>query len=358
MPGTVSGADELRIIAEAVAEGGPHGRFQYVSDDLGQGGDETWLAGVLDAGVPVTYTLAQSPFAPEAYRRALDAASASTAAGRPVTPQVPARPTGMLFGLQSSFHPFKAHPSFRPLHQSPLAEIVATLRDPQFRARLLAEEPQTHDVVASALATNWAQMYRLGADPDYEPPAEASAAAVAERDGRRPDEVVLDWLLEDDGEAKVFAPLGSYVANDHEAIREMLLHPSSVVGASDGGAHCALICDASFPSYLLTHWARDRTRGPRIAIEDVVRKQTSATAATYGLTDRGVIAAGKLADVNVIDHDAMVLHAPRMVTDLPAGGKRLLQDVEGYRFTIKSGEVTFADGEPTGARPGRVLRAS
>ena len=235
---------------------------------------------------------------------------------------------------------------------------MATLRDPQFRARLLAEEPQTHDVVASALATNWAQMYRLGADPDYEPPAEASAAAVAERDGRRPDEVVLDWLLEDGGEAKVFAPLGSYVANDHEAIREMLLHPSSVVGASDGGAHCALICDASFPSYLLTHWARDRTRGPRIAIEDVVRKQTSATAATYGLTDRGVIAAGKLADVNVIDHDAMVLHAPRMVTDLPAGGKRLLQDVEGYRFTLKSGEVTFADGEPTGARPGRVLRAS
>ena len=169
---------------------------------------------------------------------------------------------------------------------------------------------------------------------------------------------MLDWLLEDDGDALLFSPLGSYVDHDHEAIREMILHPSSILGLSDGGAHCGLICDASFPTYLLTHWTRDRTRGELIPIEHVVHKQTQATAVAYGITDRGVLAPGMLADVNVIDHDALRLHRPRMVYDLPAGGKRLLQDVDGYRVTIKSGETTFVDGAVTDARPGRTLRAT
>ena len=163
---------------------------------------------------------------------------------------------------------------------------------------------------------------------------------------------MLDWLLEDDGDALLFSPLGSYVDHDHEAIREMIMHPASILGLSDGGAHCGLICDASFPTYLLTHWTRDRTRGELIPIEHVVHKQTQATAVAYGITDRGVLAPGMLADINVIDHDALRLHRPRMVYDLPAGGKRLLQDVEGYRVTIKAGETTFVDGEVTDARPG------
>ncbi len=197
-------------------------------------------------------------------------------------------------------------------------------------------------------------MYRLGVEPDYEPIRESSALATAEREGREPQAVVLDWLLEDDGDALLFSPLGSYVDHDHEAIREMILHPSSILGLSDGGAHCGLICDASFPTYLLTHWTRDRTRGELIPIEHVVHKQTQATAVAYGITDRGVLAPGMLADVNVIDHDALRLHRPRMVYDLPAGGKRLLQDVDGYRVTIKSGETTFVDGavtEPAPAAP-------
>jgi N-acyl-D-amino-acid deacylase len=251
-----------------------------------------------------------------------------------------------------------AHPTYRALADLPFDEILRRLRTPEVRDALLAEEPRTRQSSAAYLATAWHQMYRLGIEPDYEPTRESSALLTAEREGRPPQAVVLDWLLEENGEALLFSPLGSYVDHDHEAIRTMLLHPASIAGLSDGGAHCGLICDASFPTYLLTHWARDRTRGELLPVEHVVHKQTQATAVAYGILDRGVLAPGMLADVNVIDHAAMRLHRPRMVYDLPAGGRRLLQDVDGYRFTVKAGEVTFVDGQVTAARPGRTLRAT
>ncbi len=357
VPGTHSAPDELIAIASGMAEAGK-GIFQYVSDDLGGTDEEReWVRDIASfSGLTVTYSLAQTPFAPDAFRRALDDASELRRAGINVIPQVPARPTGMLFGLQSSFNPFMGYPSYRELWKVTLAERVAKLTNPEFRAQLLSEEFQSHDRTAQFLAHNWAHMFRLGDPPDYEPAPETSVAATAEREGRRPEEVVLDWLLEDDGKALLFAPLGSYVDNDHEAIREMISHPASAIGLSDGGAHCGLICDASFPSYLLTHWVRDRTRGERLPIELVVHKQTQATAQAYGLTDRGVIAEGMKADLNVIDLDAMHLHAPDMVFDLPAGGRRLVQRVDGYAATVQTGEVTFENGEPTGARPGTVVR--
>jgi N-acyl-D-amino-acid deacylase len=154
----------------------------------------------------------------------------------------------------------------------------------------------------------------------------------------------------------VFAPLASYVDRDHEALREMMTHPRTVLGLSDGGAHCGLICDASMPTYLLTHWVRDRTRGPRLGLEETVRLQTGRTAAVYGLDDRGVLAPGKRADINVVDLDGLRLHAPEMVFDLPAGGRRLVQHVDGYKATLCAGAVTFTDGEPTGERPGGLVR--
>jgi len=357
VPGTNAGNDELAAIADAMAEVG-RGLFQYVSDGFIDGGERQWLEYLSSVGVDVTYSLAQVPHDPEAYLRALEAASQQSDSGPRLTPQVPARPTGMLFGLQSSFHPFMAHPSYRLLWGRPHAEIVARFRDPAFRAQLLSEQPATEQRAAVHLATAWNQMYRLGDPPDYEPPSEASALATAARVGCTPAEMVYDWLLEDDGKAMIFSPLGSYVDHNHDAIREMLTHPASVVGLGDGGAHCGLICDASFPTYLLTHWARDRSRGERIPVEQVIHKQTQATAEVYGMTDRGVLAAGMLADVNVIDHDGLHLHAPHMVNDLPAGGKRLLQDVDGYVATVKSGSVTFDDGEATGIRTGRTLRAT
>ena len=356
VPGTHSTPDEVIAIAEAVRDSG-HGVFQYVSDDLGTGGDEPWLNTLKAMGCPTTYTLAQTPAQPDAYRGALAEAVRATEAGAPVTPQIPVRPTGMLYGLQSSFHPFIAHPSMRPFYAATLAEKVAALRDPAFRDVLLSEAPDSSSPIALYMATAWQQIYRLGDPPDYEPPPEASAAAAADREGRSPAEVVLDWLLDDDGASFLFSPLGNYHGNDHEAIREMLTHPATIPGASDGGAHCGLICDASFPTYLLTHWARDRRRGPKLPIEQVVQLQTAKTAATYGMSDRGRLEPGLIADLNVIDFDALHLRGPRMVFDLPAGGRRLLQDADGYLHTVKSGEVTFTDGQPTGARPGTVLRS-
>jgi N-acyl-D-aspartate/D-glutamate deacylase len=237
-----------------------------------------------------------------------------------------------------------------------LAERVAALQRPETRAALLADEASTGSPVAKVLMSRWNRIFPLGDPPDYEPHPDSSVAAVAARDRRRPEEVALDWLLEDDGMALLFAPLGSYVDQDHEVIREMISHPASIVGLSDGGAHCGLICDASFPTYLLTHWTRDRTRGELLPLELVVHKQTGATAAAYGLTDRGTLVPGMKADLNVIDVDALHLHAPEIITDLPAGGRRLVQRVDGYRWTVQSGRITFENGQATGARPGKVIR--
>jgi N-acyl-D-aspartate/D-glutamate deacylase len=262
----------------------------------------------------------------------------------------------MLFGLQSSFHPFISHPSYAEVAALPIDERVARLRDPHVRARLLREEPTIDNVIARFLISNWSQMFLLGDPPDYEPSPEHSAAAVAARQGRRPEEVVYDWMLERNGRQFMFAPLANYVDCNFDALREMMMHPRTVLGLSDGGAHCGLICDASMPTYLLTHWARDRARGERIPLEQAVRLQTGNTAAVYGLRDRGTLTVGRKGDVNLIDFDALRLHAPEMVFDLPAGGRRLIQRVDGYRATIVSGEVTFENGEATGARPGSLVR--
>ena len=356
IPGTHSAPDELIAIGQAMAEVGG-GVFQFVSDDLASSAEERqWIRELAGLGLTVTYSLAQTPFDPRAFAGALDEAAQLTAAGARVFPQVPSRPTGMLYGLQTSLHPFTACASFRPLWDAPLDARVAALRDPELRARVLDEEFRTRDRSAAFLARNWAGIYRLGDPPDYEPRPDTSIAATAERERRRPEEVALDWLLEDEGKALLFAPLGSYVDQDHEVIREMINHPASVVGLSDGGAHCGLICDASFPTYLLTHWTRDRTRGDLLPLERVVHKQTGATANAYGLTDRGTLAVGMKADLNVIDVDALRLYKPEIINDLPAGGRRLVQRVDGYRYTVQTGEVTFEAGEATGARPGSVVR--
>ena len=365
IPGTFANDGELARIADAI-EGVGRGLFQFISDDQvekierqpGTHPELDWLTRLARQGIDVTYTLAQLPYAPTAYREALDYAAAQSARGTRVRPQVPIRPTGMLFGLRSSFHPFIAHPTFRTLRELPLPELVRQLRDPGVRAKLLEEAPRVRQSASATLMTNWSQMYRLGDPPDYEPPKETSAESIAEREGRRPQEVVLDWMLEDEGKAFLFSPLGSYADHNHDAIREMVTHPASILGLSDGGAHCGLICDASFPTYGLTHWTRDRTRGEHIPIELIVHKQTQASAETYSLFDRGVLAEGMLADVNVIDHAALHLHAPYMTNDLPAGGRRLLQKVDGYLCTIKAGEVTVENGEIQSARPGRTLRAT
>jgi N-acyl-D-amino-acid deacylase len=356
VPGTSAPADELMAIGEAIGEAG-HGVFEVVTDRPESEEERNWMVALAKgAGATVTYGLAQTPWAPTGYRDALADARELAAEGIHVTPQVACRPTGMLFGLQSSLHPFITHPTYRELADMPLPERVAALREPAVRERLLSEGPRTQNPIARTLMSRWEQIFPLGDPPDYEPTPESSAAATAERESRTPEEVVLDWLLEGDGRAFLFAPLASYVDRDHEAIREMITDPNTVLGLSDGGAHCGLICDASMPTYLLTHWVRDRTRGERLPLELAVHLQTGRTAAAYGFTDRGTIEPGKRADLNLIDLDHLHLHAPEMVFDLPAGGRRLVQHVDGYRATIVAGEVTFEDGKPTGARPGKLVR--
>ena len=357
VPGTTAPADELLALGEAMAASG-HGVFEVVTDHAGGPPDLEWIVPLARAGATVTYALAQTPYAPAAYRDALADAERIAGDGLRVVPQVSCRPTGMLFGLQSSLHPFITHPTYRELASLPLAERVARLREPDVRHRLLAELPATENVIALALISRWDQIFPLGDPPDYEPPLSTSVGAVAEREGRKPQEVVLDWLLERDGQALLFAPLASYVDRDHEAIREMMTHPRTVLGLSDGGAHCGLICDASMPTYLLTHWVRDRSRGERLPLELAVHLQTGRTAAVYGLTDRGTIEPGQRADLNLVDLDGLRLHAPEMVFDLPAGGRRLVQRVDGYVATFVAGEATMEAGEPTGARPGRLVRRS
>jgi N-acyl-D-aspartate/D-glutamate deacylase len=356
VPGTAAPADELLAIGEALGDSG-RGVFEVVTDQPELHAERAWMIELSRrTGARVTYGLAQTPWNPTGYRGAMADAEQLSGEGVRITPQVACRPTGMLFGLQSSLHPFITHPAYRRLADLPLAERVLALSQPETRARLVTEGPATDNSIAITLMSRFDQMFLLGDPPDYEPPAEQSASATAAREGGTPEDVVLDWLLSQGGTGLIFAPLASYVDRNFDAIREMITHPSTVVGLSDGGAHCGLICDASMPTFLLTHWARDRQRGERIPLELAVSLQTGRTAAAFGFTDRGALVPGHRADINVIDFDSLHLHAPKMVFDLPAGGRRLVQKADGYDYTVVGGEITFEAGEATGSRPGRLVR--
>jgi len=232
---------------------------------------------------------------------------------------------------------------------------MARLGDPEVRAAMVDERPQLTGL-ATMLTSSWHKLFPLGDPPDYEPPAEASVAAIARREGRSPEEVTYDLMMADDGRGLLYIPLLGYAHGDFGALHEMLVHPGTVLGLGDGGAHCGLLCDASLPTYMLSHWVRDRDRGVRLGLEQAVHLQTRRTAALYGFDDRGLLAPGYLADVNVIDLDALAIDAPEMVYDLPAGGRRLIQRARGYAATVKRGVVVREDDVATGARPGRLLR--
>jgi N-acyl-D-aspartate/D-glutamate deacylase len=307
------------------------------------------------SGRPLAFSLIQVDAAPDGWRDLLDKVAAANDAGVRITPQVATRPIGVLFGLTATLNPFLGHAAYREIADLPLDQRVERLRDVDFRARLLAEEPDAG--FAAFLAKALQRTFELGEIPDYEPAPDQSLAARAAREGRTIWEVALDLLVERDGTALLYHPFENYAEGDLEAVREMFVSPHTVSGLSDGGAHVGTICDASFPTYLLTHWTRDRTRGERIPLADAVHRQTEKTALSVGLDDRGVLAPGYRADVNVVDLDGLTLHAPQMVYDLPTGGKRLVQRADGYRHTFVKGVETFTDGEWTGATPGRLVRS-
>jgi N-acyl-D-amino-acid deacylase len=370
VPGTFAAEDELFALGRAMRRAGG-GVFELAP--LGASGEDllapqqemAWMRRLSEElDLPVSFTLLQIDAAPDAWRGLMDESLRALDAGARVVPQVAARPFGMLLGFPTR-HGFSGRPTYRELaaRLSP-DELLVELAKPAVRAQILAEpdvEPDPtvlFDGMFQLVQGSLDRLYALGDPPVYEPTPDRTIAAMAEEAGIEPITMLYDVMLEYGAQHLLMLPFFNYAERNHDAIREMLLHPAAVSGLSDGGAHCGLICDASIPTFVLTHWARDRTRGDTLPLEYLVKKQTSDTAALFGLGDRGVLAPGKKADVNVVDFEHLSLSMPRLAHDLPAGGGRLLQDAHGYVATMVGGEVTRRHGLDTGARPGRLLRGA
>lgn len=358
IPGFGVETEELVALGRAAGATGK-GTIGVNVDFLDEAAEFDWLRRLQrESGRPVWFLLAQFNDDPEKYARLLQRAVQATDEGEPILAQVAGRPIGFLLGLESSLHPFVSRPSYKQIAKLPLAERLKHMRDPAFRARMLAEKVSHRSDVMRTVTERFDRMFRLGDPPDYEPTADDSLAALAAAQGREAQEIVYDVLLERDGRELIFMPALNYAAGDFSDIAKMMDHPNTIMGLSDGGAHCGLICDASTPTFMLSHWARDRSRGPKLSLEQVVKRQTSETAALFGLNDRGRLAPGMKADLNVIDFDRLRLRAPEMVYDLPAGGRRLVQRAEGYDLTVVSGVTTFENGEATGELPGALVRGA
>lgn len=357
-PTLTAGEDELTGIALGLAAAGK-GVLQVVSDFADPAEELAMLRRIVQrSGRPLSFSLVQSPRAPDTYPMMLDWLSQANADGLPIRAQVAGRPVGVLFGFELTMNPFSQHEAYREIRDLPLAGKVERLRDPAFRARLLAEESAAMRGFAGSQPRAWHNMFLMAEAPDYEPTSDQTVEAIAARGGRDPAEVALDHMLSHGGRGMLYLPFLNYAWHNLDPAYEMLTHPDCVPGLSDGGAHVGMICDGSFPTSNLTHWTRDRTRGPKLPLERMVKAQTRDTAETVGLLDRGLIAPGYRADLNVIDYDRLKLHAPQVAYDLPAGGRRLIQRADGYVATVVAGQVTYRDGEPTGALPGRLLRGA
>ncbi len=367
VPGTFADVDELVGLAQAMMDAGG-GLFEAVP--TGETGvDPEQVLGEVEVladvsrrtGAPVSFLVIQAMGAPDLWRAQLAAVRAANASGARLIPQVAARPGGMLLGA-ASYHFLMRRPTWRRLEESlPHEELLAELRRPEIKAAVLAEadlppDPRRQfESLTDHAPFLFERVFVLGDPPDYEPTPNRSIAGIAAASGRDPYEVTYDLIA--DGQLLLGA-FTNYSLGNEDHLAEMLADETTIVGLSDGGAHVKMICDASAPTYLLSHWTRDRRRGSRLAVETVVHKQTGATAAAVGLTDRGTIEVGKRADLNVVDLDRLRLHPPRSVDDLPAGGRRVLQDATGYVATVVGGVVTRRDDRDTGARPGRLVRAA
>jgi N-acyl-D-aspartate/D-glutamate deacylase len=356
-PTLKAGEDELTAIAGAMHSVG-RSVLQFVLDQSTVDEDLPMMLRVAEnTRCPISFSVAQADRSPQRWRQTMATINAAAARGLSITAQIAARPVGLLLGFELSRNPFQTHPSYRAIAHLPLPERLTQLRKPELRAAILQETPTATDDPLF-FRPNYDKMYLLGDPPDYEQPPENALGARARREGRRAEELAYDAMLTDDGRGMLYVPFVNYAEGNLDAVRDMLCDPLSVPGLSDGGAHCGIICDASFPTYLLTHWTRDRTRGDRLSIPFVVAAQSRKTALSVGLSDRGLLAPGLKADVNVIDYNRLHLHPPKVHYDLPVGGRRLLQQVDGYEATIVSGVVTRRDGQATSARPGRLVRGA
>ncbi len=360
-PTTTASEEELRAIAmslSGIGKGFLQMSNQFVEGSADESSEFAMFRRIArDSGRMLTFSISPLNAQPNRWRQVLRMVERANRDGARMVPQVTGRPIGVLMGLDLTMHPFSACPSYQALTRLPLPERVRALRDPALRARLLAEEPQDPNPVTASMTRAIPELYELGDPPNYEPPLEASLEMRARRLGVTPKEVAYDVLLQQDGRAILYYPGTAFVDKNLDTTLALMKHPDTILGVGDAGAHLGQICDASMPTYLLTHWVRDR-KGERLTLPQAVRILTRNTAAAVGLADRGLLHPGYKADVNVIDHGRMKLHAPYPVYDLPAGARRILQGADGYVATIVSGAVTYREGQASGALPGRLIRGA
>jgi N-acyl-D-amino-acid deacylase len=362
VPGRYSEVQELMGIGSAF-KGMGYGAFGVNSDFDDEAGELEWMTKLgQETGRPVWFLLTDRPTDTVRWRRLMDGVHKARAAGAMVTAQVAGRPVGVMLGIDTALNPFSIRPSYQALLQLPVEERVKRMQDPAFRAQVLSEKPSAEllnrlSQFRQHITSRWDRIFPMGDPPNYEPAEDESIGAIARRSNHSPDEVAYDYLATG-ADKFLFFPVVGYNEDNHDIIRTMLTDDATLLGLSDGGAHCSSIVDASVPSWMLIHWARDRSRGERLPLEMLVKRQTSETADFFGFHDRGRLAVGKKADLNVIDFEALRLHIPEVRYDLPKNGRRLVQRVDGYRNTFISGVSTFENGEYTGATPGRLVRAS
>ena len=357
MPGTFSGNDEMLALGLGM-KGLKNSVFELVSDHLGDDKEWAWVTDFQkQTGLTVTLIATTAP----AYEngKMYKLAEQARAEGREIRPQAAGRPTGVLHGLQSSFNAFVGHPTWRnELANLDHDSLLARLAEPATKAQILSEQSIIKGGLMQDLPGLMGQVFPLGENPNYEPLPEESIAGIAKARGLDVMDVMYDMLVANGGKELFYQPLGGYQGFSLDYQKKLLEHPNVLFGLSDGGAHCGVIADAGMPTFILTHWGRDRTRGDKMSLEFIVKSLTSSTAHAYGMFDRGLLAEGMIADINVIDFDGLRLHRPEAVFDLPAGGRRLVQRAEGYEITIKSGEVIFNNGQHSGALPGKLVRRS
>jgi N-acyl-D-aspartate/D-glutamate deacylase len=362
VPGRFAENQELAGIGAALGRT-KSGAFGMLSDFDDEGAEFAWMTELSKAnGRPLWFLLTDRSYDPDRYHRLMAGVRNARAQGAAVTAQVAGRPVGIILGLTTSLSPFAARPAFAALNGLPQAERLARLRDPAVRREILSQ-PASEDLLAimpplqRPIAVRWDRQYVLGDPPDYEPDQSRSIESMAAKTNLTPDEFCYDYLTGEHGDRMLFYPVTNYVHGDHDTVHSGIADPATILGLGDGGAHCGLICDSSLPSYMLTHWVRDRHRGPKFSLEYIVKRLTSENADFFGFHDRGRLAPGLKADINVVDFASLRLHHPELRHDLPAGGKRLVQRADGYTVTFVSGMPVFENGEETGARPGRLVRA-
>lgn len=347
---------ELRGVAQAL-KASPGATFQMITDWEDLDAEFAALTDIVkDAGGKGTFTLLQNDAVPDLWRKVVAHLEAANAGGADITAQAIARPIGVLMGLDASMHTFRYRPTYKAISHLPLKDKVAKMRDPEVKRAILAEADEDAHIFIKFLGSKLDRFFALGvAEPQYMPKLEDSIAARAQKTGRDPFELLYDVLLEDEGRALIYVPLTNFTDPTGGVIKEMLFHPQTVPALGDGGAHVGTICDASVSTFLLTEWVRKRKE---MSLEEAIFRLTKKPATMFRLNDRGVLAPGKKADLNVIDIDALSITAPRMSYDLPAGGKRLLQGSRGYRASVLSGAITYRDGVATKALPGKLVRGA